>query len=412
MHLLKTLITTGLWITISACQQSSSESPATTATPVALTAPVQSVSHEPNLTIGADGIVYLSWIEETADSDNHVFKFSRLVSGTWSDPETIASGNNWFVNWADVPSLVVGESTMTAHWLEKNGSSTYAYGVRFTQSADGGDTWSEPLWLHDDNSASEHGFVSFAFSGDNLAAAWLDGRKYAEGTNEMTLRTRFVNRDGTLGPEYVLDERVCDCCPVSAASTDDGKILVAYRNRTGDEIRDIATAYFDGSSWQEPVAVHTDNWMIAGCPVNGPALDIVGDQAGIAWFTAAQDTPQVNFAAGPVDGSSFSSPVQIDLGSPVGRVDVVALQDGGFLVVWLENNDESGTASILVRRVSGGSLTEADLTEPVTIGETSSGRGSGFPKIAATGDTVVFAWTQTSDTRTVMTQTMSLSSFE
>lgn len=391
-------------VLLAACAQPGEDSPDQPVRPALFN--VTAPTHEPNLTVGPDASVYLSWIEDDAKGNGHHLRFASLADTGWTTPVTIASGDNWFVNWADVPSLHVGDSSMTAHWLEKNGESSYSYGVRVSHSRDGGDTWSPPRWLHDDNSPSEHGFVSFAQSGEQVAAVWLDGRKYARGQKEMTLRTRFIHADGTMASEAVLDDRVCDCCPVSAAATPDGRILVAYRDRSEGEIRDIATAYFDGTAWHEPTIVHNDNWMIAGCPVNGPAIDISDDTAGIAWFTAADDTSGVYYVTGPINGQSFSNPLQIDLGNPVGRVDVVLLANNNALVVWIENAAESGNANVLARRVSADGL-----SAPVTISEISSGRGSGFPRMVVSGQQVVFAWTQSSDTRSIATSIIPVDRF-
>ncbi len=389
-------------ILASGCQLSESQTPAAQA-PSSVPGSSEGVTHEPNLTVGPDSTVYLSWIEEISDADSHALKFSRLESGGWSNAKTIASGDNWFVNWADVPSLFVAtESDMTAHWLEKNGASKYAYGVRISRSTDGGSSWSDPAWLHEDQSASEHGFATFARTDDATVAAWLDGRKYGKGINEMTLIAREISSDGSMSDEVILDELVCDCCPVSSASSDRGEILVAYRNRTEDEIRDISTVYFDGQEWHDPRIVHDDGWHIAGCPVNGPAVSIKDDQAAVAWFTVANDSARVYLATGSVSGSEFSDPNRIDQGKPVGRVAVSHLPDGSTLVLWMENAEADGEALILARRVNKGQASEA-----VVVAETSSSRGSGFPKMAYTGKEVVFAWTQTSDTRKVVTKVMS-----
>ena len=50
-------------------------------------------------------------------------------------------------------------------------------------------------------------------------------------------------------------------------------------------------------------------------------------------------------------GRSFDRPTEVDLGDPLGRVDVVVLDDGTPLVSWVELRD--GAARILVRRAPG-----------------------------------------------------------
>jgi len=60
---------------------------------------------EPNLFSTENGKVYMSWVEYI-DSTTDVLMFSKLVDEAWSIPKEIARGNNWFVNWADFPSVV------------------------------------------------------------------------------------------------------------------------------------------------------------------------------------------------------------------------------------------------------------------------------------------------------------------
>ena len=50
--------------------------------------------------------------------------------------------------------------------------------------------------------------------------------------------------------------------------------VAVYRDRSPEEIRDISVVRLVDGVWTEPAPVHADNWMIEGCPVNGPATFI------------------------------------------------------------------------------------------------------------------------------------------
>ena len=64
----------------------------------------------------------------------------------------MTSGEDLFVNWADVPSVVLlDDGTLAAHWLQCSGLPMYAYDVRLSWSRDAGKTWdavdhSAPRW--------------------------------------------------------------------------------------------------------------------------------------------------------------------------------------------------------------------------------------------------------------------------
>ena len=364
-------------------------------------------SSEPSLAVAVDGGVFMSWFEKV-DSTRHALRLSRLARGKWSKPETVAEGDSFFVNWADVPALVAlgGDKLMMA-WPWKSGGDPYAYDVRIAGSMDGGRHWTPPIIPHRDGTKTEHGFVSLVPAQVGGARAfWLDGRKFSqekasqdsghaqEGHGEMTLRTAWIGLDGALADEAEVDDRVCDCCPTSAVGHS-GSAVVAYRDRTRGEVRDISVAWIGGHRCSDPAPVHADGWKTPGCPVNGPALDGEGDRLAVAWFTQPGDSGEVRVAFSNDRGRSFGAPTRVDEGNPMGRVGVILLGDGSALVGWLESRGSQ--AAFQVRRVSA-----AGRPGPaMTVARTSSARGAGFPRMVRSRDRVVFAWTATGEAHQV-----------
>lgn len=374
-----------------------------------LASPAGPGSAEPNLAVGPDGRVYMTWLEP-ADS-GHALRFSVHDGSKWAPAKTIVARRDFFVNWADFPSLVVLKGGgLAAHWLQRNGPGTYAYGVRIAQSNDGGNTWGAPVIPHRDSSKTEHGFVAMWRERGQLGAVWLDGRKFSkeghDAGNEMMLVTTTLLPDGTRGPEVRLDERTCDCCQNAVAVTNSGPI-VAYRNRTPDEIRDIYVARRVGGKWLAGVPVNNDNWKIAACPVNGPALAARGNRVALAWFTAAGDSARVKVAFSDDAGGTFGAPVRVDGGNPAGRVDVALLPDGGAVVTWVERIG-GDTAAVRARRIARDGRPGA----PKTIASNSAARASGFPKTAVSGANLMFAWTVPGRPSTVRVARSPISEFK
>jgi hypothetical protein len=365
---------------------------------------------------GAQAI--LSWVEP-ADS-GHMLRFARWDGAQWSEPRTVAQGTGWFVNWADFPSVVpLDDRQLAAHWLQRSAEGTYAYDVVVSQSQDGGATWSPGVRPHSDGTPTEHGFVSMFPVGDDLGVVWLDGRRFAErdgapATNEMTLRFARLS-DGAPGliagaaapaaappsfaSEQLLDDRACDCCQTAIAMTARGP-LVAYRDRSPGEIRDISVTRLVDGQWTEPRTVHADNWQIDACPVNGPQADALGSDAAVAWFTAANDTPRVHVAFSDDAGETFGGPIRVDGGNPVGRADVLLLDGNRALVLWLERSAEGG--KVMARIVAR----DGSLGDPSSLAQTLAERPSGFPRMGRYGDGVLIAWTEPGDSSHVRAATL------
>jgi hypothetical protein len=361
-----------------------------------LPSPAGAGSGQPNLAVSSDGRVYLSWIERLGEG-RFSLRFATLEKDGWSTPRVIAEGSNWFVNWADFPSMAaLPDGSLAAHWLVKSGQGTYEYDVTISRSFDGGKTWGKPFIPHRGGVKTEHGFVSlFAAKDDSLAAVWLDGRemKPAEGGHDhdkgnMTLRYVKIKRDGSLVDDAALDTRVCECCQTSAAMTSEGPVVV-YRDRSEaeKEIRDISIVRLKGGKWSAPRPVFQDGWQLNGCPVNGPAVAAAGRRVAVAWFTGADKSSRVKLAFSHDAGETFGQPVAVDDGNPAGRVDVLLLDDGGVMVSWLEKLPEGG--AVRVRRVRP----DGKLDEAITVAPSGTARSNGFPQMARAGGELVFAWT-------------------
>ncbi|WP_373493605.1 exo-alpha-sialidase [Aquiflexum sp.] len=350
---------------------------------------------EPFLYTSSKGQTYLSWIEKS--DDLNYFKYSVLNDNAWSDPKLIAEGSNWFVNWADYPQMASFEDgTLIAFFLEKSGQGTFAYDVKVTLSADGV-YWSSPFVLHDDNTQTEHGFVSMAAWGENMLIAWLDGRNTGNSGHDdhhhghqgqMTLRAALLDSKGNKLDEWELDDRVCDCCQTNISMSSNGPVIV-FRDRSETEIRDLGIIRWLGEKWSETNPVNMDLWQIAACPVNGPRVSAKENQVAVAWYTAAKDSPEVKVAISGNAGKTFDLTSRIDLGKTIGRVDIDWIKEGLAMVTWMEEG------KILARTVT----LDGKLGQPILIAETTEKRSSGFPQMTVNGDEVWVAWTDDTSER-------------
>ena len=388
--------------------------------PIATPAAVNSA--QPQLSVSKRGVL-VSWIERSGDLAT--LKFAERTATGWTRAQTIASGRDWFVNWADVPSVLrLPSGAIVAHWLQKSGPSTYAYDVRLSHSTDDGKTWSASYLPHHDGTPTEHGFASLFPIGDGFGLVWLDGRAMkageghpstrpaensqarsgqsdGHGTGAMSVRYGQFDKSFKQIAETAVDTRVCECCPTAAAVTADG-VITAYRDRSEGEIRDNYVSRFVNGKWSAPQPVFNDNWKIAACPVNGPALAAAGRRVAMTWFTVKQDQGQAYLAFSDDAGATFGKPIRVDDGGSLGRVDVELLSDGAALATWIEFADQpvppkpagvGGRAQFRARRIEPNGTRSA----AVTISGIAGSRASGYPRAAVANGEAVFAWTESGD---------------
>ncbi|KQZ56801.1 hypothetical protein ASD53_09865 [Lysobacter sp. Root559] len=371
--------------------------------------PVEAAAAQPDLLATPDGGLLLLWIEPR--ESGHALRLAQsrdAAHAAWSAPTQVAAGDDWFVNWADTPHVMATQDgALWAHWLRKSASAPYAYDVALARSGDEGATWSAPVLVNDDGTATEHGFVSlWPAARDRLGIAWLDGRRNAAASADkahaghdahggaMTLRSAVIDSQLRRSDELELDRMTCDCCQTDVALTEHGALLV-YRDRSAEEIRDIAASRRDATGWTAPRPVHADRWTMPACPVNGPAVAARGSRAMVAWYTATGEVPTLKLARSEDAGDSFAAPRVLDQGAQLqGRVDVALGEDAVWLL-WLRE-DANGQSLQLARYA-------ADLSgEPQRIEVArlqGRGRATGFPQLALSGDAAYAVWTDVVDGR-------------
>lgn len=362
--------------------------------------PTGAAAAEPNLFSAPDGRVVMSWIERV-DSTRHALRVSiRGTDGTWSAPRDVAVRSDFWLNWADFPSVtLLADGRLVAHWPQRNGAGRYAYEVRMAESKDEGRTWSESTTPHAPGIEAEHGFVSvlpaeqgalvvFLDGGNNLAGAAHAGGDEEHGV-PMTLSANTWGASGlSSDTKRVIDARVCDCCQTSAAMTARGPVVVFRdRSETTPEIRDISITRFVDGSWTPAIPVHADNWEVDFCPVNGPMVQAYGDTVVVAWFTGARDTAKVQVAFSYDAGASFGAPIRVDDGTPAGRVGL-QMFDGAAYVSWLERGT-GDSAFVKLRRVTR----DGSRDSSIVVSPSSGARSSGFPRMARLADGLLLAWT-------------------
>jgi hypothetical protein len=359
--------------------------------------PASDLGKYPRLYTDNIGTVYMSWYNTVGDTTQLYYSLNDGYN--WNEPILLAQSDNWFVNWADFSSVIgYNGKALAAHWLQKSSEGTYSYDVKLSTSAS---NFEEPFIIHSDSLPTEHGFVSMVpLSDSSFYVVWLDGRNMLNGhghssdleefgdlSNAMTIRGAFI-QSGVKEFEVEIDNSTCECCNTSLVTTKNG-LLTAYRNRTDQEIRDIHVSSYSNefNKWSVSRSIHSDNWQIAACPVNGPMMDAIDNHVAIGWFTGAYNQPKVKLSFSDDAGVSFSDPIVVDEKVPLGRVDIVLSNNETAWLSWITRTDNSALLKLA-------KISKMDGTSKVyDIGEINPSRSTGFPQLTSYKDGLMVAWT-------------------
>ena len=278
--------------------------------------------------------------------------------------------------------IALRDGALLAHWVETPEEGSDAEFVYISASRDGVH-WSAPVMANRDRFQVEHGLASMTATGNNEASlTWLQALKGEDGP--VTLMQVIVGADGKAIKEEVLDTEVCACCPTSVVQTSRG-LLVAYRDHTPANVRDISTIRFAAGHWLPSKRLFADNWKLDACPINAAAAAAKGDRVAVAWFTGAGSTPHVQVVFSADAGTTFGKPVMVSTGRAYGYTSIALDDAGGAYVSWLEQG--KGTVRVLARHVS-----VAGMAVPVVQVDRGARPALGYPRLVFAGGEAWIAW--------------------
>jgi hypothetical protein len=352
-----------------------------------ISSPAPTASISPRVTAQPDKSAVLSWLEPHEDR-KATMRFSIWRDARWSQPGTIASNLAFSRDQASVPGVIgLSPKNLIAYWSRRVSTEQQAaneIALYMAVSSDGGAHWAAPMLVN--RAAAQPGednayVAAVGLDDQRTQFVWLDGRDW-EKSKRVQLMSRVVSAQGQISETRLLDPDTCTCCSTAIAKTPSG-LLAAYRGHNSKDIRDISLVRSVDSGWSDPRIPHPDDWHIEACPVNGPHLDAGERHTALIWFTAPQDQPAVKLAFSHDGGATFAPALRVDTGKAVGRAQVVVLQDGSVVGIWLES--EGGAARLVVRRVRDDGAMGAPL-------ELARGANFGYPHAARTAGGIVVAW--------------------
>jgi hypothetical protein len=326
-----------------------------------LMAPIPPGSVVPQMAALGDGRVAASWFEPRPDK-GYRFRAALRTGHGWGEALTIDDSPDIAMFSADLPGLAaLPGGALVAYWERRDVSTgnPYATAIQLARSLDQGRTWEAMPSPHRGGPPGQHSFMAPFSLADGLGLVWLDASRQSfrpaatpdgkpEWRGAIGLRFASFTADGRPSGDAFVDPITCECCPTAATVTARGP-LVAYRDRVTPDVapeevrddagsvRDIQLTRYETGRWSAPRRVHADDWVIAACPDNGPALDAIGSDVAVAWWTGAGDVPRVSVAFSGDSGDTLGPALRVSEAAATGQVTVAVVDAGRAAIVgWLE----------------------------------------------------------------------------
>ncbi|KAA5547476.1 sialidase family protein [Adhaeribacter rhizoryzae] len=290
MQYLRTL----LYITFIGLIFNSCQRPLKQAAPVAVRISSPNLKSScPYLTQDHQGRPVLCWVQAQDTAGNFLMAYAVSLDGgqTFGNPKFIATTQGVHPHDENLSKILFRENgDIIAMFAVNNPNpeNNYAGLVKYTQSFDGGKTWTAAKQIAEDAAASidERYFDMTLLPNGEVAVIWLDSRKEtpAEGSSLY-----YASTQGRAGfkHEKVIDQQLCQCCRTKLFVDATGNLHAVYRGIINGTVRDMMhlVSPDNGKSFSEPERISADNWAIDGCPHSGPAMTATNNNLHFVWYT-------------------------------------------------------------------------------------------------------------------------------
>jgi hypothetical protein len=384
-----------------------------------------------NASIASTGsFVGVTWAARTKDGATDIYAAtSRDGGGSFRAPVRVNQvAGQATVSGEQPPRIALlsspaGNPPLVVMWTAKSSSGTRLVSAR---STDGGQSFGPASVVPGSDASGNRGWESMAVSpnGDPVTV-WLDHREVparpagagSGGTHQHDATTHqsmdgaaraqlskifFANLNDASSARAIAPG-VCYCCKTSIATGGNGRIVAAWRHVYPGNIRDIAviTSSDGGRTFAPPIRVSDDNWVLDGCPENGPAVALdQGNAVHIVWPSLVQgiggDEPRLAlFYATSKDGRRFTKRQELPTEGVPRHPQIAVGPRGQIAVAWDEQ--AKGERRIVV---AGGTI---DASQPVRFSRAlMADRAGSYPVVAALPDGALIAWTSGTTERSVL----------
>jgi hypothetical protein len=208
-------------------------------------------------------------------------------------------------------------------------------------------------------------------------------------SNREVFFTQSKDGGKTFLPNRQIATEVCPCCKTALAIGPEGQVYLGWRQVLPGNFRHIAIASSTdaGKTFSKAVIVSDDRWVLAGCPVSGPAQAVAADGTlRVAWYSEGQAGEKGLYWSESRDGGqTFTPRKEFFAGQTSGNPVVISGGRENLHAVWTSGPGE------------GSHLDKASLNGSGQVTRETAVTNAELPAAALSGDKMFIAYVSKSD---------------
>lgn len=224
----------------------------------------------------------------------------------------------------------------------------YTADIRFSYSSDYGKTFTKPVTVNDDNLLTGHSFNEILVTDEgDISITWLDSRlahqlrlqgKKTNGSALYLGKANYRKNEINFSNKQ-LANNTCVCCRIAMDYNSHGELAVFWRHIYGDNIREFAllTLTENEGAQLAPYQISYDHWKINGCPHQGGAISINGNNRyHMVWFNQGDVGKGIFYASSDDQGRSLTKPISVGMQSAQAAHPHMNTNGNNIDIVWMQ----------------------------------------------------------------------------
>lgn len=265
------------------------------------------------------------------------YQYSSNQGKSWSTPVNINATKHIEANLTrgNDARLAVQGNNIVAIWASRvKGAPHNAGPMQSARSSDGGKTWQQGS-IPADWTGGSHAFFAMDGNNDTIKAVWLDSRNGKSSVKGSQGLRYSQSSDGgqSWSKNMTLDNITCACCWNTAKFDSDNNFYVLYRDK---QPSDMALGTINPQQkWQRLSSVGAFNWDFPGCPHIGGGIAFQNNNHLLHSIvgTGHMDHLGVHYLRSTDKGKTWTKPIQLGDESAL-HSDIAAQENGRVIAVW------------------------------------------------------------------------------